>query len=216
MRQIFLDTETTGLSPHDGHKLVEIACLEMSKRTINLEKNGRWHFYINPEREVPQEAYNVHGLSNDFLQDKPKFHEIADGFLEFIAGAELIIHNAPFDLKFLNYELEQVGLPKITPKTNKITDTLAMARNLRPNKKNNLDALCDVYEIDRSKRTFHGALVDCHLLAGVYLAMTRGQSDIFVEKSSKSKNNDSTDTVFGIAQFQQISAEIAKNMVEFK
>ena len=178
MRQIVLDTETTGLDPSLGHRIIEIAAIEM----INRQITGRdYHCYINPEREIDAGALEVHGISNEFLIDKPKFIDVASDFLEFIEGGELIIHNAPFDVAFLNAELEQLGRGPVTGFCEAITDTLKIARDLHPGKRNSLDALCERYSIDKSARTLHGALIDTRLLAEVYLAMTRGQESLLME-----------------------------------
>ncbi len=172
MRQIVLDTETTGLDPKLGHRIIELAAIELTHRKVS---NRRFHRYLNPEREIDAGAVEVHGLTLERLQNEPKFGEIAPAFLEFIQGAELIIHNAPFDIGFLNKELELAGLPALEVK---VTDTLKLAKELHPGKKNNLDALCDRYQIDNSHRSLHGALLDTELLAEVYLAMTRGQDSL--------------------------------------
>lgn len=178
MRQIILDTETTGLDPRQGHRLIEVAGLEM----INRRLTGRhFHKYVNPEREIDAGAQAVHGISLEFLADKPKFADIADEFLEFINEAELIIHNAPFDLGFLNAELDRLGRVPVTTVCNGVIDTLKMAKELHPGKRNNLDALCERYAIDNTSRTLHGALLDTELLADVYLAMTRGQDMLMIE-----------------------------------
>ena len=178
MRQIVLDTETTGPDPSLGHRIIEIAAIEM----VNRQITGRdYHCYINPEREIDAGALEVHGISNDFLADKPKFPDIADDFLKFIEGGELIIHNAPFDVGFLNAELGQIGLEPMTAFCEMITDTLKIARELHPGKRNSLDALCERYAIDNSTRTLHGALLDTRLLAEVYLAMTRGQESLLMD-----------------------------------
>ncbi|MGV8935283.1 MAG: DNA polymerase III subunit epsilon [Gallionellaceae bacterium] len=172
MRQIVLDTETTGLNPNLGHRLVEIAAIELSDRKVT---ERMFHRYVNPEREIDEGAAAVHGLTLDRLQDEAKFAEIAPAFLEFISGAELIIHNAPFDMGFLNAELARAGLPRLE---NQVIDTLKVAKDLHPGKKNNLNALCDRYFVDNSHRVLHGALLDTELLAEVYLAMTRGQESL--------------------------------------
>lgn len=172
MRKIVLDTETTGLEPKQGHRLVELAAIELDGRKVS---DNQFHVYLNPEREIDAGAAAVHGLTNERLQNEPKFAEIAADFLAFIDGAELIIHNAPFDIGFLNAELARMNLP---PLQNVVTDTLKTARELHPGKKNNLDALCSRYEIDNSHRTLHGALLDCELLAEVYFAFTRGQHSL--------------------------------------
>ena len=177
MRKVVLDTETTGLDPKQGHRIIEVAAIEMDGRKVSTRT---FHRYINPEREIDEGAAAVHGLTLDRLQDEPKFAEVAPALLEFIAGAELIIHNAPFDIGFLNAELALAGLP---PLDNKVIDTLKVAKELHPGKKNNLNALCDRYQIDNSHRTLHGALLDTELLAEVYLAMTRGQESLLGEDS---------------------------------
>lgn len=166
LREIVLDTETTGLDPRDNHRLVELACVEL----VNYIPTGNyWHWYINPERDVPKEAVQVHGLTRDFLADKPVFRAVADEFLQAIEGARLIIHNAAFDVAFLNAELERISRPLISWEN--VVDTLALARRRHPGSPNNLDALCRRYGIDNSGRTKHGALLDSELLADVYLKL---------------------------------------------
>jgi DNA polymerase-3 subunit epsilon len=178
MRQIILDTETTGLEPSQGHRIIEFAGLEM----VNRKLTGRHlHLYIHPEREIDPDAERVHGISLDFLSDKPKFRAVADELVEFIRDAELIIHNAPFDVGFLNAEFERLGIPPVSKVCANVIDTLYMARDQFPGKRNSLDALCDRFEIDRSNRTLHGALIDCELLAEVYLWMTRGQESLAMD-----------------------------------
>ena len=178
MRQIVLDTETTGLDPRHGHRIIEIACIEMENRRLT----GRHlHKYINPEREIDEGAAAVHGITLEFLADKPKFADVIDEFLEFINGAELIIHNAPFDIGFLDAELARLDRVPVETLCNGVTDTLKMARDLHPGKRNSLDALCERYEIDNSQRTLHGALLDTELLSEVFLAMTRGQNSLMIE-----------------------------------
>ena len=175
-RQVVLDTETTGLDPALGHRIIEIACVEMVNRRLT-----RNNFYkrIHPERDIDPGAIAVHGITLADLEHELKFAEIADEFLRYIAGAELIIHNAPFDVGFLDAELRRIKRPPITSDCS-VTDTLAMARDLHPGKRNNLDALCDRYEIDNSARTVHGALLDAELLSDVYIAMTRGQDSLAI------------------------------------
>lgn len=175
MRKIVLDTETTGLDPKQGHRIIELAAIELEGRKVSLR---RFHRYLNPEREIDAGAAAVHGLTYERLQNEAKFADIAASFLEFIAGAELIIHNAPFDLGFLNSELSLLGLP---PLQNAVVDTLKVAREMHPGKKNSLDALCGRYEIDNAHRSLHGALLDTELLAEVYFAMTRGQKSLLGE-----------------------------------
>jgi DNA polymerase-3 subunit epsilon len=176
MRQIILDTETTGLDPAQGHRIIEVGCVEL----LNRKHTGRHlHLYLNPEREVEAGAIEIHGITNDFLADKPLFASIVDTFLEFVKGAELIIHNAPFDIGFLNHELNLLNkgyLPMLEYCS--VLDTLAMARKKHPGQKNNLDALCKRYEVDNSQRELHGALKDAEILADVYLMMTGGQSSL--------------------------------------
>jgi DNA polymerase III subunit epsilon len=178
MRQIFLDTETTGLYPDQGHRIIEIAAVEMLNRRPTQR---HFHVYINPEREIDAGAQEVHGISLEFLQDKPFFAHVADAFLQFVHGAELIIHNAPFDVGFLDMELSRLNLPALKTSVSGIVDTLKMAKEARPGQRNNLDALCRHYGIDNSKRTLHGALLDAELLAEVYIAMTRGQESLLME-----------------------------------
>ncbi|MEZ5646953.1 MAG: DNA polymerase III subunit epsilon [Burkholderiaceae bacterium] len=178
MRQVVLDTETTGLSAENGDRIIEIGCVELLHRKLT----GRnLHQYINPERDSHEDALKVHGISNEFLRDKPRFAEIADQLLDYLDGAELIIHNAPFDIGFLNKELELLGRPPITSVISGVIDSLVMAKELFPGKRNGLDALCDRLEVDNSSRTLHGALLDAELLADVYINMTRGQDALITE-----------------------------------
>lgn len=178
MRQIVLDTETTGLEPGRGHRLVEIGCIELCERR---RTGKRFQRYLNPEREIDQGALEVHGLSLEFLREHPRFAEVADEFLAFIAGAELVIHNAPFDVAFLDHELALLGgRGRITDHAS-VLDTLALARERYPGQKNSLDALCKRLGVDASQRELHGALLDASLLADVYLAMTAGQGDLALE-----------------------------------
>lgn len=181
MRQIVLDTETTGLYARNGDRVVEIGCVEL----VDRKPTGRrLHRYLNPEREVPMEAQRIHGLTDDFLADKPKFREVAAELADFIRDAELVIHNASFDMEFLNAEFGLLGMPDMESARALcagVVDTLKMARDLRPGKRNSLDALCSEYGVDNSNRQFHGALLDAELLAEVYLAMTRGQESLVME-----------------------------------
>lgn len=173
MRQIVLDTETTGLEPGDGHRIIEIGCVELVERRLT---GNRFHQYLQPDREIDQGAIEVHGITNEFLHDKPRFADVADDFIAYIRDAELIIHNAPFDLGFLDNELDKWR--KDTPRTRdlcRVTDTLEMARKLHPGQRNSLDALCKRYDVDNSRRDLHGALLDAEILAEVYLCMTGGQ-----------------------------------------
>lgn len=178
MRQIVLDTETTGLSAENGDRIIEIGCVELLAR--KLTGNNK-HFYLNPGRDSHEDALKVHGISNEFLKDKPKFAVIADELLEYLRGAEIIIHNAPFDVSFLNKELELIGQPPIKHCVGKVTDSLVMAKEMFPGKRNSLDALCDRLEVDNSGRTLHGALLDAELLADVYINLTRGQNSLMME-----------------------------------
>ena len=187
MRQIFLDTETTGLDPNQGHRIIEIAAVEMNNR--QLTKN-HYHTYLNPNRDIDQAAQEVHGITSEFLQDKPLFKEIASEFLNFIKESELIIHNAPFDVGFLNMELGKINLEKLERQSVSIFDTLKLAKEIRPGQRNNLDALCKAYDVDNTSRAFHGALLDAQLLGYVYLGMTRGQEAFSIDfvQSSESLN----------------------------
>ena len=183
MRQIFLDTETTGLSPENGDRIVEIGCVELLNRKLT---GNNLHFYLNPERDSHEDALKVHGISNEFLKDKPKFGEIAEELLEYLQGADLLIHNAPFDVGFINKELELQKRAPLKTYVNNVADTLAMAKDLFPGKRNSLDALCDRLGVDNSGRTLHGALLDAELLADVYIYMTRGQDALLIEIEDKS------------------------------
>ncbi len=178
MRKIVLDTETTGLNPKEGHRIIELAAIELDGRKLSLR---RFHRYLNPEREIEAGAVAVHGLTYERLQNEAKFADIVTSFLEFISDAELIIHNASFDMAFLNHELGLAGFP---PLQNSVIDTLKVAREMHPGKKNSLDALCNRYAIDNKHRTLHGALLDTELLAEVYFSMTRGQDSFLIEEGA--------------------------------
>ena len=185
MKRIALDTETTGLSPKDGHRIVEIGCVELDG---NIPTGNEWHSYVNPDRTMPEAAFAVHGLSEEFLQKEPKFKDIAEGFLSFIKGGELVIHNAKFDIGFLNSELKMANMPLI--EIQKTIDTVHLAREKIPGAAANLDALCKRFEIDLSLREKHGALLDAKLLAEVYLQLTGGRQSslsLVQEHSNKSK-----------------------------
>ncbi|APW38926.1 DNA polymerase III subunit epsilon [Rhodoferax koreense] len=182
MRQIVLDTETTGLSAAGGDRIIEIGCVELLNR--KLTGNNK-HFYLNPERDSHEDALKVHGISNEFLRDKPKFAAVADELLEYLSGAEVIIHNAQFDVSFLNKELELIGREPLSAFVGSVTDSLAMAKELFPGKRNSLDALCDRLEVDNSGRTLHGALLDAELLADVYINLTRGQDALLIDAGSE-------------------------------
>ncbi|MFA7669892.1 MAG: DNA polymerase III subunit epsilon [Burkholderiaceae bacterium] len=178
MRQIILDTETTGLDPAHGHRVVELACVEMVNRSLT---GNHLHLYLNPDRDSDPEALAVHGLTTEFLSGHPRFEEVVQQFVDFIRGGELIIHNAAFDCRFLNAELQRVGLPRVEELCEKITDSLLFARELHPGRRNSLDALCERYGISNAHRTLHGALLDSELLADVWLAMTRGQDALLMD-----------------------------------
>ena len=192
MRQIVLDTETTGLSAHDGDRILEIGCVELVNRKLT---GNNLHHYINPERDSHEEALKVHGITNEFLADKPKFAHIADELLTYLKDAELIIHNAPFDVGFLDKEFERLGWPPLRQHVAGVIDTLAMAKDQYPGKRNSLDALCDRMGIDNSNRTLHGALLDAELLADVYIAMTRGQNTLVMDADDDSKETHASTAV---------------------
>jgi DNA polymerase-3 subunit epsilon len=196
MRQIVLDTETTGLSAEGGDRIIEIGCVELIAR--KLTGNNK-HFYLNPERDSHEDALKVHGISNEFLRDKPKFVAVADELMDYLAGAEIIIHNAAFDVAFLNKELELVGKPLFKTYVGQVTDTLVMAKEMYPGKRNSLDALCDRLGVDNSSRTLHGALLDAELLADVYINLTRGQDALLIDIAS-------SDTVGGIVTRVDLTA----------
>ena len=181
MRQVFLDTETTGLFAEQGDRVIEIGCVELVNRKLT---GNKLHLYVNPERESHEEAFKVHGISNEFLRDKPKFAQVADEVLAFIQGAELIIHNAPFDIGFLNRELSLLAKPPLHTCVSGVIDTLLMAKEMFPGKRNSLDALCARLEVDNSGRQLHGALLDAELLAEVYINMTRGQDALLMDSRS--------------------------------
>ena len=181
MRQIILDTETTGLDPAHGHRIIEVGCVEMVNRRFT---GNNFHHYLNPERDSDEAALEVHGLTREFLADKPKFAEIGHELAEYVRDAEIIIHNAPFDLAFLDAELARLKLPKFREHVASVTDSLVMAKEAHPGKRNNLNALCERYGISNAQRTLHGALLDSTLLAEVYLAMTRGQDGLMMEAES--------------------------------
>lgn len=192
MRQIVLDTETTGLEPSDGHRIIEIGCVELINRRLT---GNNFHVYLQPDRKIDQGAIEVHGITNEFLADKPRFKDVADEFMAYIDGGELVIHNAPFDVGFMDHELRLLNQTEGTgwQETSTycgILDTLVMARKMHPGKRNTLDALCKRYDIDNSQRTLHGALLDAEILADVYLMMTGGQTDLVLAESDSSDNND--------------------------
>lgn len=177
-RQIVLDTETTGLSAENGDRIIEIGCVELLNRKLTGQNK---HFYLNPGRDSHEDALRIHGISNEFLRDKPKFAAVADELMDYLAGAEIIIHNAGFDVGFLNKELELLGRPPFKTVVGSVTDTLVMAKEMFPGKRNSLDALCDRLGVDNSGRTLHGALLDAELLADVYINLTRGQDALLID-----------------------------------
>jgi len=186
MRQIVLDTETTGLDPAQGHRIIEIGCVELNHRRLT---GNNYHVYIQPDRTIDEGAQQVHGISNEFLADKPRFADIIEDLVDYLKGAELIIHNAPFDVGFLNHEFRLVGEQyNAVEDYCGVIDTLVMARKLRPGQKNNLDALCKHYEVNNSQRELHGALLDAELLSEVYLRMTGGQTQIDLAEESTGNN----------------------------
>jgi len=189
MRQIFLDTETTGLYHAQGHRVIEVAAVEVVNRRLTKQ---HFHYYLNPDREIDQGAQEVHGISLEFLQDKPRFADIANELIAFIADSELIMHNAPFDVGFLNREFGLIEQKPVESIAAKITDTLKIAKEMRPGQRNSLDALCRHYGIDNSRRTLHGALLDAELLADVYMAMTRGQDSLMMELDKPQRKSGDT------------------------
>lgn len=197
MRQVVLDTETTGLSTADGHRIIEIGCVELVNRRLT---DNRFHRYVRPEREIDAGAMEVHGISNEMLADKPLFAELAEDFLTFIDGCELIIHNAPFDVGFLDYELSLLdGSYAPIAQRCEVLDTLKMARYEHPGQRNTLDALCKRYDIDNSRRDLHGALLDAELLADVYLAMTGGQANLLLAENKKTESQQRADAQVAVS-----------------
>ena len=192
MRQVFLDTETTGLNPESGDRMIEIGGVEMLNRRLS---GNNLHFYLNPQRPNHEDAFKVHGLSDEFLSDKPLFAAIADELLEYLAGAEIIIHNAEFDVGFLDAELERIGKPRFEGLVARVTDSLAMAREMFPGKSNSLDSLCKRLEVDNTSRSLHGALLDAGLLAEVYIRMTRGQKSLVIDTGELAESGRGFDAV---------------------
>ena len=186
IRQIILDTETTGIGTEQGHRVIEIGCVELIDRKLT---GNHYHVYLNPQRLVDEGAFRVHGISSEFLQDKPLFEDIVSDFLQFVGGAELIIHNAPFDVGFLNSEFNHIKYKKRLEDYCTVFDTLVLAREKHPGQRNSLDALCKRYDVDNSNRQLHGALLDAEILAFVYLAMTGGQTSLFSEVEHSSSNS---------------------------
>lgn len=196
MRQVVLDTETTGIDPKQGHRIIEIGCVELINRKLT---GNHFHVYINPQRIVEQEAIEVHGITNEFLSDKPLFHTVVNGFIDFIRDSQLVIHNAPFDVGFMDKEFSMIpGLPiKNTAEICSVLDSLVVARKMHPGQKNNLDALCRRYGIDNSHRELHGALLDAEILADVYLLMTGGQTKL--KLGGESQGDDGSETIRRLA-----------------
>ena len=192
MRQLFLDTETTGLSAEGGDRVIELGCVELVNRKLT---GNNLHFYFNPGRDSHEDALKVHGISNEFLRDKPKFKDVVQEILGYVEGAEIIIHNAAFDVGFLNKELELAGQKPFTTYIDGVVDTLVMAKQMYPGKRNSLDALCDRLGVDNSARTLHGALLDAELLADVYINLTRGQEALLIEANSDVGQTGSEETV---------------------
>ena len=202
-RQIILDTETTGLEPKEGHRLIEIGCVEMINRRLT---GNNFHHYLQPDREIDAEAMQVHGITNEYLVGKPRFPEIAPALLDYLNGAELIIHNAPFDIGFINHELRLIE-PTHAPITDycSVMDTLVMARQMFPGQRASLDALCKRYEINNSHRTLHGALLDAEILADVYLAMTGGQVSLLLGGEDDGKGSNA-----GASSIRRVSADVSR------
>ncbi|CAN5301567.1 DNA polymerase III subunit epsilon [soil metagenome] len=199
MRQIVLDTETTGLSAENGDRIIEIGCVELVAR--KLTGNNK-HFYLNPGRNSHEDALKVHGISNEFLKDKPKFAAVADELLDYLQGAEIIIHNASFDVSFLNKELEIIGREPLVHCVAKVTDSLMMAKEMFPGKRNSLNALCDRLEVDNSGRTLHGALLDAELLADVYINLTRGQNSLMMDIGGGPVQTSTADPLIDLRMFE--------------
>ena len=192
MRQIVLDTETTGLDPKSGHRIIEIGCVELIDRKLT---GNVFHQYIQPDREIDPGAIEVHGITNEFLQDKLHFEDLVEDFVAYIRGAELVIHNAPFDVGFINNELKRCEFSENVESLSSVLDTLAMARKMHPGQKNNLNALCKRYEINNTHRELHGALLDAEILADVYLAMSGGQTNLFIGGGADSAKGNQVDAI---------------------
>ncbi len=201
MRQIVLDTETTGLNPRAGDRIIEIGCVELVNRRLT---GNNFHSYLNPERDSEEGALAVHGLTTEFLADKPKFSEIASGLRDYLAGAEIIIHNAPFDVGFLDAEFARLGIARFRDHVGEVIDTLVRAKEMHPGKRNSLDALCDRYGVSNAHRTLHGALLDSELLAEVYLAMTRGQNSLSMDLGSDAVVLDAVDQAAQLLELRDI------------
>ena len=201
MRQIVLDTETTGLNPRAGDRVIEIGCVELVNRRLT---GNNFHSYLNPERDSEEGALAVHGLTTEFLADKPKFAEIANSLRDYLAGAEIIIHNAPFDTGFLDAEFARLGIARFREHVGEVIDTLVRAKEMHPGKRNSLDALCDRYGVSNAHRTLHGALLDSELLAEVYLAMTRGQNSLGMDLGAETVVLDAVDQAAQLLELRDI------------
>ena len=211
MRHVMLDTETTGLSAAAGHRIIEIAAIEVDNRSVT---SNVFQVYVNPERSVDQGAFEVHGLSEEFLEDKPTFDLVVEDLLAFVKGSNVVMHNASFDVGFLNMELDKLGMGVFEDYCEEIIDSLTLARRLHPGRRNSLDALCERYSIDRSSRTLHGALIDTQLLAEVYLAMTRGQDSLLREEAESGKTplgNDLSAPQSNVLVLQASSEELERH-----
>lgn len=212
MRQIVLDTETTGLDPSEGHRIIEVGCVELVNRKLT---ENRFHVYLNPDREIDEGAIEVHGITNEFLDDKPHYEDISADLFGYLKGAELIIHNAPFDVGFINAEFRRLDPGWTGLETHcKITDTLTMARQMHPGQKNNLDALCKRYYVDNSQRDLHGALLDAEILADVYLAMTGGQTSLGLGHDGEQQDNIGTSKVQKLTKERPRLSVITANSTE--
>jgi DNA polymerase-3 subunit epsilon len=214
MRQIVLDTETTGLEPSQGHRIIEIGCVELRDRRVT---GHDYHQYLQPDRDIDDGAIEVHGITNEFLEDKPRFDDVVKDFVEYVRGSELIIHNAPFDVGFINHELAKMGSTwgKIEDHC-RVLDTLAMARDLHPGQRNSLDALCKRYDVDNSARELHGALLDARILADVYLAMTGGQASLVLGAESSDGEEQSIETLQRISSDRPPLKVILANETELQ
>ena len=213
-RQIILDTETTGLQPEEGHRIIEIGCIELINRRMT---NHHFHYYINPDHKIERGAEEIHGITEAFLQDKPRFEEIVEAFLNYVKGAELIIHNAPFDVGFINSELKRWNKKsQLITDYCQIVDTLALARKKHPGQRNNLDALCQRYNVDNSNRQLHGALLDAELLAQIYLLMTGGQTYLFEVEEQKTSLEEGLSDVHRLSADREVLSVIYANAEELQ
>ncbi len=214
MRQIVLDTETTGLEPKQGHRIIEIGCVELIERRLT---GNVFHQYLQPDREIDTAAVEIHGITNEFLEDKPRFGDIARDFMDYLSGAELIIHNAPFDVGFINHELSRLdGGWGLLQEQCHITDSLAVAKKNHPGQRNSLDALCKRYDIDNSHRELHGALLDAEILSDVYLAMTGGQTDLMLDGVSNGVDGSGEAAIRRVAEGRSVLTVIAAGEQELQ